>query len=231
MNKSGERVVGICGEVSSRPIGTRLWALLLVAVGLLGLAEPALAARPRSRAERPAAGHSPAPAKEAAGPGTTSWIVVSAATGEEVSSQEPDRPGAPASMTKMMLALLVMEAELAGDALVVRTRNSGQIGHVFPTGPTDLFQVWLSVRVTDERGRVVLEIGAHGPEGAPELGDRLFDAVGGDDHAQHGTRVLWIGLHHIMWDLPSAHEIGLVAQIIGHRRGLADRSQHSRTAR
>ena len=105
MNKSGERVVGTCGEVGSRPIGTRLWALLLVAVGLLGLAEPALAARARGRAERP-----PAPAKEAAGPGTTSWIVISAATGEEVSSQEPDRSGAPASMTKMMLALLVMEA-------------------------------------------------------------------------------------------------------------------------
>jgi D-alanyl-D-alanine carboxypeptidase (penicillin-binding protein 5/6) len=36
--------------------------------------------------------------------------VINAATGEELSSQEPDRPGAPASMTKMMLSLLVMEA-------------------------------------------------------------------------------------------------------------------------
>lgn len=51
-----------------------------------------------------------APAKGAAGPGTTSWIVISATTGEEITSQEPDRVGAPASMTKMMLALLVMEA-------------------------------------------------------------------------------------------------------------------------
>jgi D-alanyl-D-alanine carboxypeptidase (penicillin-binding protein 5/6) len=40
--------------------------------------------------------------------------VVHAATGEELASQEPDRPGAPASMTKMMLALVVMEAVKEG---------------------------------------------------------------------------------------------------------------------
>jgi D-alanyl-D-alanine carboxypeptidase (penicillin-binding protein 5/6) len=40
--------------------------------------------------------------------------VINAATGEELSSQEPDRPGAPASMTKMMLALLVMESVKEG---------------------------------------------------------------------------------------------------------------------
>jgi D-alanyl-D-alanine carboxypeptidase (penicillin-binding protein 5/6) len=40
--------------------------------------------------------------------------VVHAATGEELTSQEPDRPGAPASMTKMMLALVVMEAVKEG---------------------------------------------------------------------------------------------------------------------
>lgn len=75
-------------------------------------------------------------------------------------------------------ALLVMTLEREGDTLVVLTRNSGQIGHVFPTGPTDLFQVWLSVRATDERGGIVLDIGGRGPEGAPALGDRLFDADG-----------------------------------------------------
>ena len=40
--------------------------------------------------------------------------MVHAATGEELASQEPDRPGAPASMTKMMLALVVMEAVKEG---------------------------------------------------------------------------------------------------------------------
>jgi D-alanyl-D-alanine carboxypeptidase (penicillin-binding protein 5/6) len=83
---------------------------LLLSVALLSLAAPAWAAQPRSRATRPAPAGPQASAKETAGPGTTSWLVISAATGEEVSSQDPDRPGAPASMTKMMLALLVMEA-------------------------------------------------------------------------------------------------------------------------
>ena len=59
---------------------------------------PVLAAKPK----RPSGG--------AAGPGTSAWITINAATGDILASQEPDRPGAPASMTKMMLALLVMEA-------------------------------------------------------------------------------------------------------------------------
>ncbi len=49
------------------------------------------------------------PAKTA-GPGSVAWITVHADSGEVLGSQDPDRPGAPASMTKMMLALLVMEA-------------------------------------------------------------------------------------------------------------------------
>jgi D-alanyl-D-alanine carboxypeptidase (penicillin-binding protein 5/6) len=87
-----------------------VWALLLLALALFSLAPPVFAARSQGRAERSATPQPAATAKEAAGPGTTSWLVISAANGEEVSSQEPDRPGAPASMTKMMLALLVMEA-------------------------------------------------------------------------------------------------------------------------
>jgi serine-type D-Ala-D-Ala carboxypeptidase (penicillin-binding protein 5/6) len=106
----GAVAVGTFRVAGRRPMRIRVWALLLLAATLLWLAPPVLAARPRASGERPAAGRSQAPAKEAAGPGTTSWIVISAATGEEVSSQEPDRPGPPASMTKMMLALLVMEA-------------------------------------------------------------------------------------------------------------------------
>ncbi len=75
--------------------------------------------------------------------------------------------------------LLVLETEREGDALVVRTMNSGRLGHEFPVGPTDLFQIWLSVRATDARGHEVLEIGTRGPEGAPRLGDQFLDAGGG----------------------------------------------------
>ncbi len=49
-------------------------------------------------------------ARAPAGPATAAWITINAATGDVLASREPDRPGAPASMTKMMLALLVMEA-------------------------------------------------------------------------------------------------------------------------
>ena len=90
--------------------GTRAGVMLLLAAMLLAPALPALAARPQRRASQPAASHAPARTRPPAGPATPSWIVITAATGEELSSQEPDRPGAPASMTKMMLALLVMEA-------------------------------------------------------------------------------------------------------------------------
>ena len=44
-------------------------------------------------------------------PGTeAAWITINAGTGDVLASQQPDRLGAPASMTKMMLALLIMEA-------------------------------------------------------------------------------------------------------------------------
>ena len=95
--------VGSWRNTGRRSTGTRAGVMLLLAVMLLAPAQPAPAARARTRASRPAA-------SQPAGPATPSWIVINAATGEELSSQEPDRPGAPASMTKMMLALLVMEA-------------------------------------------------------------------------------------------------------------------------
>lgn len=98
------------GEMGQLPAVNRVAAWLLVTVTVLSLAPPVFAARARSRPDQPAAPQTRAVPKEAAGPGSTSWIVVGASTGEELSSQDPDRPGAPASMTKMMLALLVMEA-------------------------------------------------------------------------------------------------------------------------
>ena len=109
MGRDGGVAAGRC-ETGRQRIGIRVAVWVLLAVALLWLAAPVWAARPRAGAARPAPAGPQAPAKEAAGPGTTSWLVISAATGEEVSSQDPDRPGAPASMTKMMLALLVMES-------------------------------------------------------------------------------------------------------------------------
>ncbi len=101
-------------------------------------------------------------------------------------------------------ALLVMEAARVEDSLVIRTRNSGQIGHIFPTGPTDLFQVWLSVRAADERGRVVIDVGSRGPEGAPALGDRLFDADGEMIH------------DHRLWAVDKVVDLGRIPVVGTH---------------
>src|SRR5512138_2217283 len=48
--------------------------------------------------------------RPAAGPGTVAWITINGDTGDVLGAEDPDRQSPPASMTKMMLALLVMEA-------------------------------------------------------------------------------------------------------------------------
>ena len=61
------------------------------------------------------------------GPGTTAWITINATTGEVLAGQEPDRQGAPASMTKMMLALLVMEAVKDGQLRLSDTVQASRL--------------------------------------------------------------------------------------------------------
>ena len=94
----------------SGSLGRRMGAAMIAAALLLALVQPTHAARSRARANQPVSGPPTARTGQLAGPATPSWILVNAATGEELSKQDPDRRGAPASMTKMMLALLVMEA-------------------------------------------------------------------------------------------------------------------------
>ena len=90
--------VGGRGSWRGRGWGAFL-CIVSVAVLLLSIVSgPVFAAKPRRGSPK------------AAGPAAPAWITIDAATGDVLASQEPDRPGAPASMTKMMLALLVMEA-------------------------------------------------------------------------------------------------------------------------
>jgi serine-type D-Ala-D-Ala carboxypeptidase (penicillin-binding protein 5/6) len=95
-----------CRKIDGRWI--RAAAVFLLVTFGLALAQPVLArtrkfAAPRAIANKPATPRAGAPA-------SPSWIVVNATTEEMLIGQDPDRPGAPASMTKMMVALLVMEA-------------------------------------------------------------------------------------------------------------------------
>jgi len=96
------------------------WVLLTVGAALVSLvADPGLAARPR-----------PSPA--APPPATTAWITIHADTGDILAAQEPDRAGAPASMTKMMLALLVVEGVRDGQLkltdLLQTSRRASKMG-------------------------------------------------------------------------------------------------------
>ncbi len=84
--------------------GAWRWLTALAAVTSVVLASPGGS---MARVKAPQALKVPA---KTAGPGSVAWITVHADSGEVLSSQDPDRPGAPASMTKMMLALLVVEA-------------------------------------------------------------------------------------------------------------------------
>ncbi|MGE5851238.1 MAG: D-alanyl-D-alanine carboxypeptidase family protein [Candidatus Methylomirabilota bacterium] len=83
----------------SRGYAWKLWVVWVTAVVFSCLlASLAYAARSR-------------PTSRPVTPGTeTAWITLNAETGDVLASQHPDRPGPPASMTKMMLALLIMEA-------------------------------------------------------------------------------------------------------------------------
>ncbi|HEX9900140.1 MAG TPA: D-alanyl-D-alanine carboxypeptidase family protein [Candidatus Methylomirabilis sp.] len=86
------------GEGSNRRC-EGVWRLLLSAALLLSfLASPVLAARSRPKSP---------PVKSET---EAAWITMNADSGDIIASREPDGPVAPASMTKMMLALLVMEA-------------------------------------------------------------------------------------------------------------------------
>ena len=92
MNRCGADAVGV-RQAGNRRSGRIAAALLLLAGALALLVQPALAAGPRGRAAKPAATQAEPRTKALAGPTTPSWIVISASTGEELSSQEPDRPG------------------------------------------------------------------------------------------------------------------------------------------
>lgn len=99
-----------CGAAQDRTgrfRGSWQGVILLVLCGVLLLETPAAGAR--RHVAPTGAQRASTPAKVGA-PATPAWIVINAATGDVLASQDPDRPGAPASMTKMMLALLVMEA-------------------------------------------------------------------------------------------------------------------------
>ena len=114
--------------------------------------------------------------------GAVAWMPIEAPQWPAEPPVPPDmvRPGEIAPPRALALAL---EATREGDELVVAARLRNQrIGHTFPSGPPDLQEVWLEVRVTQGE-RVLHHVGDLDEQGRisgapPWLGARELDASG-----------------------------------------------------
>jgi hypothetical protein len=80
----------------------------------------------------------------------------------EIAKRWPSGPIVPVELAAEGSFAAGKEAALR--ALVVNRK----VGHQFPTGPLDVIQVWLELRVTDARGRTVYTAGTLGPQGQVE---------------------------------------------------------------
>jgi hypothetical protein len=75
------------------------------------------------------------------------------------------------------LALSVPETVKRGESVPLRVvMASNKVGHDFPTGPLDIIQSWLKVRVTDEAGNTVFTSGTRDEDHFIEPGTFLFKA-------------------------------------------------------
>ncbi|MDA1275067.1 MAG: MFS transporter [Verrucomicrobia bacterium] len=75
------------------------------------------------------------------------------------------------------LGLEVPDEVGVGDPIPMRVvLGSNKVGHDFPTGPLDIIQSWLEVRVTDDNGREVYSSGKRDAKNFIEPGTFLFKA-------------------------------------------------------
>lgn len=82
-------------------------------------------------------------------------------------------PGVPA----VSVQLVAPEEVSAGDTVDLQCIvTSNKVGHDFPSGPLDIIQSWLEVRVTDGAGRTVFETGRVDDRGFIDPGAFMFKA-------------------------------------------------------
>jgi hypothetical protein len=75
------------------------------------------------------------------------------------------------------IELDVPESARAGEKLVLRVHIlNNKVGHDFPTGPLDIIQSWVEVRVTDDLGHEVFHTGERDPKNFIESGTFMFKA-------------------------------------------------------
>jgi hypothetical protein len=91
--------------------------------------------------------------------------------------------------------LEVPEEVARGESLPVRVvLTSNKVGHDYPTGPLDIIQSWLELRVTDERGRAVFTSGTRDEKNFITPGSFLFKAEPVDQHGNLIDR-------HNLWEM------------------------------
>jgi hypothetical protein len=72
--------------------------------------------------------------------------------------------------------------------------TSNKVGHDYPTGPLDIIQSWVEIRVTDEQKRTVFSSGARNEQHFLAPGTTLFKAEPVDQHGNLIDR-------HNLWEM------------------------------
>ncbi|PYQ24518.1 MAG: hypothetical protein DMF81_05145, partial [Acidobacteria bacterium] len=132
---------------------------------------------------RTAEGAAPAEAK-AAGPGEARLASTFAQGEESMSFGSPQAflsPPAEVVAPLDRVGATVRRGESVRIEVVVRTRK---VGHFFPGGTVDAFDVWVELEAVDDRGRVVFHSGSVGEAGTGpvEPGAHFYRSLQLDDH-------------------------------------------------
>ena len=93
------------------------------------------------------------------------------------------------------MALHAPESIQPGESIQLRVvLAANKVGHDFPTGPLDIIQSWLEVRVTDDKGNSVYSSGRRDQKNFLEPGTFLFKAEPVDQHGNLIDR-------HNLWEM------------------------------
>ena len=93
------------------------------------------------------------------------------------------------------ISLSVPPSIASGEDIPLRVvLGSNKVGHDYPTGPLDIIQSWLEVRVTDEAGREVYSSGKRDAKNFIEKGTFMFKAEPVDQHGNLIDR-------HNLWEM------------------------------
>ncbi len=126
----------------------------------------------------------PASAAGAAAAGGDQRLASTFAVGEESAGGSAPitiRPPEPVVGPLNLVDAVVRRGESVRVEVVVRTRK---IGHFFPAGTVDAFDVWVELEAKDDRGRVLLQSGAleGGDRGPVEPGAHFYRSLQLDEH-------------------------------------------------